>query len=226
MIKNLSKNSLLFITELLSLIRDLGLWGALVFLNNSLWYQIKGRKIRPALGTQIIERGKIIINGSLTIGKARMGFMLRNEPTLLDIEGTLIINGSVYIGKGCRIHVAKGGICTFENCYLTGMTTVIASKEILIGAGSLIAWGCELNDRDWHQIDYPGRRNKPMSIKIGKGVWVGSHAMILKGVEIEDGVVIGAKSLVVNSCRAKTLVAGNPAKLVRENVTWTADQTV
>ena len=50
---------------------------------------------------------------------------------------------------------------------------------------------------------------------IGNDVWIGQHALILPGVHIGDGAIIGARSVVGRDVEPYTIVAGNPAKLIR-----------
>ena len=53
-------------------------------------------------------------------------------------------------------------------------------------------------------------------IYLGKHVIIGSGSVILPGVTLEEGVAIGALSLVTKSCKAFGIYAGNPAKFVKE----------
>ncbi len=59
-----------------------------------------------------------------------------------------------------------------------------------------------------------------MSVKgdtvIGNDVWIGQHATILPGVHISDGVIIGANSVVGSDIEPYSIVAGNPARLIRK----------
>ena len=51
---------------------------------------------------------------------------------------------------------------------------------------------------------------------IGNDVWIGQNATILPGVHIGDGAIIGANSVVASDVAPYTIVAGNPAKLIRK----------
>lgn len=51
---------------------------------------------------------------------------------------------------------------------------------------------------------------------IGNDVWIGQNAVILPGVHIGDGAIIGANSVVGSNVEPYTIVAGNPAKVLRK----------
>ena len=57
-------------------------------------------------------------------------------------------------------------------------------------------------------------------VTIGDRVWIGCRATVLKGVTIGDGAVVAACSVVTRDVPPRALVAGNPARVVREDVTW------
>lgn len=75
---------------------------------------------------------------------------------------------------------------------------------------------------DSHAILQDGIKiNEEADVIIGKHVWIGSGATILKGVNIADGSVIGSGSIVTTDVEANAIYAGNPARKVKSNISWT-----
>jgi acetyltransferase-like isoleucine patch superfamily enzyme len=100
----------------------------------------------------------------------------------------------------------------------SGISTarIIAYQGIHIGEGSLIGAGSLLCDSDMHEVPLgSGLPIKSAPIRIGKNVFVGANCTILKGVTIGDGAVIGASSVVTRDIPGQSLVAGNPATIIR-----------
>jgi acetyltransferase-like isoleucine patch superfamily enzyme len=76
-------------------------------------------------------------------------------------------------------------------------------------------------DFDAHALERDGEWGPTEApVRIGDRVWIGARATILKGVRVGEGAVIGAGSVVTRDVPARALVAGNPARVVRENVAW------
>ena len=74
--------------------------------------------------------------------------------------------------------------------------------------------------KQWKNIDFDS--GQPISkgdINIGNDVWIGYRATILSGVSIGDGAVIGAGSVISKNVTPYSIVAGNPAKLIRMRFT-------
>ena len=67
-------------------------------------------------------------------------------------------------------------------------------------------------------MEPPNKTDLPLKgdTVIGNDVWIGQNAVILPGVHIGDGVIIGANSVVGSNAAPYTIVAGNPAKLLRK----------
>lgn len=65
--------------------------------------------------------------------------------------------------------------------------------------------------------------NYPEDIVIENSVWLGMDVIVLKGCTIGRGSIVAARSTVNRSLPAESMAAGNPAKVVREGVTWRYD---
>lgn len=75
---------------------------------------------------------------------------------------------------------------------------------------------------DWetHQ-----RINVPKDVVIGNQVWVGYRTVLLAGTHIGTGSIIGAGAVTSSEFGEHVLIAGCPAKVIRENVCWSRDHT-
>lgn len=146
-----------------------------------------------------------------------------------------LISGNLQIYLGDRVTI--DGTNTFESTAVfdapvlhIGTNTTIAyhvaisvAKEVTIGENCFIAKEVTIMDNDGHPLD-PVKRAKhervsPDDVKpvhIGNNVWIGSYAMILKGVSIGDGAIVGAHSLVIKDIPSHCIAAGNPAKVLRQ----------
>ena len=87
---------------------------------------------------------------------------------------------------------------------------------IEIGDGSLIGHNTTIATLN-HDFNPDKRANlHPSPVKIGKNVWIGSDCTILPGVEIGDGAVIGAGSVVTKNIPANSIAVGNPARVIKQ----------
>ena len=94
---------------------------------------------------------------------------------------------------------------------------ISASDEVTIGNGVMMANGSYVTDSDWHTIhDRTVRDERVLPVAIGDNVWLGDHATVLKGVSIGANSVVAARAVVTRDVPANVVVAGNPAKVVRQ----------
>lgn len=95
---------------------------------------------------------------------------------------------------------------------------VLASAGVSIGADCLIGDAVLIMDSDGHALA-PELRHQSAGISgivsIEDNVWIGSRAIILKGVTLGAGCVVGAGAIVTRSVPPRTVVAGNPARPLR-----------
>ena len=127
------------------------------------------------------------------------------------------------VGYGSYLQVGNGAKLKIGDSFINREVKIICNKSITIGDDCIIAMGTVIRDNDGgnHQIFAPGYENaKP--ITIGNHVWLGENVMILKGVTIGEGAIVAASSLVLKDVPPHTLVAGSPAKVIKDNVSWKA----
>ncbi len=84
-------------------------------------------------------------------------------------------------------------------------------RGVIIGDGSYLAFGATILCHDMS-------RNIFSDVKIGRNCFIGAHSIILPGVTIGDEVVVAAGAVVTKDIGNNTMVAGNPAKPIRQNI--------
>jgi acetyltransferase-like isoleucine patch superfamily enzyme len=192
-----------------------------LFCAKSALYNLRGRQIFAHHNTRIRGVGNIYTEGRLLIGTGYVGLLNQYDRTFLRINGQLHIHGTVHLGKGTRFFIGQDAICHLSRCSFTGLSQISILHRLEIGSGTIISWGCEFLDDDFHTIEYPGRKDKQPGIIIGDHVWLGNGVKVLKGVEIASNIVVAAHSVVTQSCLEEhVLLAGNPAKIIKRDVTW------
>lgn len=103
-----------------------------------------------------------------------------------------------------------------EGTFVNGVN-ICAKKSIIIGKLCHIASGVQIIDYNGHMIYKLDRKesDQPQPVFIGNNVWIGLNSIILKGTEIGDNSIVAAGSVVKGCFPPFSLIAGNPAKLVR-----------
>ena len=97
---------------------------------------------------------------------------------------------------------------------------IVCAEEITIGDHTFIGRDVWVRDNNGgHHVVQTGYTDRA-PVHIGNYVWIGSSVTIMKGVTIGDGAVIAGNSVVTSNVPARTMVSGNPAKVVAENINW------
>ncbi|OAH59762.1 hypothetical protein AWH49_03210 [Domibacillus aminovorans] len=105
-----------------------------------------------------------------------------------------------------------------NNIAIGDRTEIHCGKEIVIGDNCNISWDVVIMDRDYHRLNKQEHVYNP--VYISDNVWIGCRSVILKGVKIGKGAVIAAGSVVTKDVPPNTVVGGNPAKILRDNIYW------
>lgn len=141
--------------------------------------------------------------------------------------------------SGNFIFEIKEGKVSIGDRTFIGGGSFICIDEIQIGNDVMFSWGCTITDNNSHSHIWSERRNDVLEwkkgidenkigvykdwskVKSGKitikdKAWIGFNCIILKGVTIGEGAIVGAGSVVTKDVPDWTIVAGNPAKIIRE----------
>ena len=155
----------------------------------------------------------------------------RLENCRIDLYGE---GNKVEIGKDCAGHdfeiwVSEGSkVDIGEHTHFAGLTHLAATegKKIKIGDRCLFASEIVIRTGDSHSLlDLNGKRlNHAKDIIVGNHVWIGQYVTILKGTQIKDDTIVGTNSLLTGKTfESNCVIAGNPAKVIKKDVTWHHD---
>jgi acetyltransferase-like isoleucine patch superfamily enzyme len=157
------------------------------------------------------------------------------------IHGYIDARGSrceIRIGDECSIQGMlvtehdDAEILIGNNVFIGANTIVDCARQVVIEDDVLVSYQCLLMDSNNHSEKASERINDLRGVMRGerhawekvpsgpirlcRGAWIGARAIILKGVTVGEGAVVGAGSVVTRDVAAHTMVAGNPARLIRE----------
>ena len=138
------------------------------------------------------------------------------------------LGDGVKFGHGAGIGVAGHGpddpatLRIGAHTIVGDRTHINCQTAVSIGTHCAISWDVEILDSDMHTI--VGEDGQPLPLRspvvIEDRVWIGTRALILKGVTIGHDSIVAAGAVVANSVPPHSICAGNPAKVIRQIQGW------
>jgi acetyltransferase-like isoleucine patch superfamily enzyme len=149
-----------------------------------------GRWTRVTGKLHVVNRGQLIVG-------SRVQILSRFGPSLFAVF------------DGGRLEIGDGTMLNFG-------ADVSATKSVKIGRDCLIGTHVIILDNDFHELLDRQRMPEPKPVTIGDRVWIGNRVIVLPGVSIGDDAAVGAGSVVTSDVPARSVVVGNPARVVRQ----------
>lgn len=167
---------------------------------------------------------RIIADGSLCCGPHAIVYN-HGLKTNIELGEGVILDGILECYE-------RGTLRIGDYSYI-GRARIFAAQKVVIGKGVLVSDHVVIMDSDLHS-QRAAQRGKTMvdwqknifpdvytnikanPLQIGDYVWIGANSVILKGVTIGDGSIVGAGSVVTKDVPPYMIVAGNPARIIRE----------
>ena len=176
----------------------------------------KGTCIDCHSSAQIDGIGVLYLNRSWTKSNPFKTLLVLNRNAHLQIEGNVDIYGD------STIYVNENATLIFRGGYMNNRLNISVFDRVEIGRKVYVSENVSIRDSDNHTLMYDGKITTNISapIVIEDNVWIGMNVTILKGVHIGTGAVIAAGAVVTKDVPAGCLAAGVPAKVIRENISW------
>ncbi len=223
-ITKIGKKMSSFISPFLKLGLSIPAWATFLRINY-LSKQVKKKNRSPLFLNesrtviQMDPGSRLSLNAKLITGVKQVKRSRPETRILLESNSEMIVNERFTVFANSYIRVIKGGKLILNGGSINENVQITVGDVVEIGKGATIGRDVVIRSYDGHTICEEGYR-KSAPIKIGEHVWIGQGATILKGVSIGDGAVVAAGAIVTKDVPAKAVVAGVPAKVIKENVNW------
>ncbi len=130
-----------------------------------------------------------------------------------DVRIPINFTSRVIAFKNIKLSFDSTTVCSFAlsgGCYFQALNGIELGDNFLFAPGvKLISSNHDLNDKT--------KVEKSEPIRIGNNVWLGANVLILPGVQLGSNVVVGAGSVVTKSFPSNVIIAGNPARIIKQN---------
>lgn len=178
-------------------------------------------KIHPHTIFQIDKSAKIIVKGVVEFGETYTPKEKKYTKLRMLENSTLDCQGSYKFFSGSDVQIRKGATLTIEGGGDTNMNVEIVCGEH-ITFQKYVSLGRNVVIRDTNGEHFISRQGYKYSrpVVLGTHCWICDRATIMPGVHVYPGGIVGANSFVVTDVPPFSMVSGNPAKVVDEEVYW------
>jgi len=179
--------------------------------------RVRNLEVYPQGKVKISSTAAFDISGALRLGtRAGIG---RFYPSWAEFHpgSKITVSGEFSFMSGYRLRVGEGAELRLGSGYLNHGGDILCRAQVVIGDNCIFGPQVAIRDDDAHEIIGSARM---APIIIGDNVWVGTRAIILKGVTIGDGAIVAAGAVVTKDVPPRAIVGGNPARVIRENASW------
>jgi len=170
---------------------------------------------------------QVIKNVHLTWLLFRAKVTYTSLPKLTGQAPVINNKGTITLGDNCRFRAIRATISLDttntsaalligRNCFFNHGVNISSTEHIEIGDNTRIGDNVTIFDSDFHCVDQNQLQPKVAPVIIGKNVWIGANAIVLAGSHIDDHSVVAAGAIVSGKIAPKCLVAGNPAKKIKD----------
>ncbi len=188
------------------------------------------KRVRQGYPSNIVAFRETMVsvapNAEIELGSGR--FIINDSwcdvnpfPALLSMRehSKLIVHGSFSVYSNADISINESAVLEIGSGFANHGARIHCFQNIRIGNQVFIGDDVAIRDSDGHEVV---GSNKPMSspIVIEDHVWIGARVTIVKGVTIGEGAIVAAGAVVAKDVPPHTMVAGVPAKVVKDNVSW------
>lgn len=113
---------------------------------------------------------------------------------------------------------ARANLSMGKHCFVNSLVHIDTTAPVIIGDGVSLAHHVMIvtANHDIGPADFRAGPLHPKPVTIGRGAWIAAGAIILPGITVGAGAVVGAGSVVTRDVPPNSVVAGVPARLVRE----------
>ena len=133
---------------------------------------------------------------------------------------TFLSGRGLIVGKDVTLSVSnKAQLIIGENVGIGNRSQIVCHKSIKIGNGTIIAPGVMIYDHNHLYDKNTGVKQREFDdgeVVIGSHCWLGAGCIVLKDVHIGDSCIVGAGSVVTKDIPAGTVVAGVPARVIKQ----------